>query len=342
MHKPDQQFCFTHSSGEDIYLFVLRNAKGTEVAVTNYGAIITSFRVVRKDGAVNDIVLGFDDVKEYLGKEYLSAYPYFGAAIGRYGNRIRDGEFSIDGKAYAVKRNLGADHLHGGSTGFDKVVWHCDSFTGNSLTLGYQSRDGEEGYPGSLNVTLRFDLSEDDQLSHEYTAVTDQPTIVNLTHHSYFNLNNGKGTIGDHFVKINASNILEQDARLNTTGKLIPVKCTAHDFTQLKKINKDWDEANGYDQSFVVDNNDGSVMAEAYSEESGTRLQIFTTEPIVHLYTGRWIPSVRGRENTLYGPYSGFCLETQVHPNAINIPHFPNTILRPGEKYHQKTVYKII
>jgi aldose 1-epimerase len=342
MDKSNQQYCFTHSGGEDIYLFTLRNAKGTEAIITNYGGILTSFRVVQQDGTINNIVLGFENVEEYMSEKYLAAYPYFGAAIGRYGNRIKDGKFTLDGKEYTLKKNLGTEHLHGGASGFDKKVWRCDAFSSGSLVLKYRSPDGEEGYPGNLEVTLRFELNEENELSHEYTAFTDQPTPVNFTHHSYFNLNNGKGTIGGHFVKINAAEILEQDANLTVTGILLPVPNTPYDFRQFKRIDTDWEPDTGYDQSFVVDPTAPPPAAEAYAEESGLKLQVFTTVPIVHLYTGIGIPALTGSGGTTYGPFSGFCLETQIHPNAVNIPHFPVTILRPGERYYQKTSYKVI
>ncbi|MET0393221.1 MAG: aldose epimerase family protein [Chitinophagaceae bacterium] len=342
MLQPNQQFCFTHPGGEDIYLFTLQNAKGTEAVITNYGGILTAFRIIQQDGHVNNIVLGFDKVEEYLAPGYLASYPFFGAAIGRYGNRIKDGRFSIDGKAYMVHRNLPPDHLHGGREGFDKKVWQCTDLSSQSLTLQYRSPDGEEGYPGNLDVTLRFELNDDNELSHEYTAVTDQPTPVNLTHHSYFNLNNGKGTIGDQSAKIKAAEILEQDANLSVTGNLLPVANTPYDFRELKRLDTDWEPGTGYDQSFVIDPSAQQPAAEAYSDKSGIGLQVFTTEPIVHLYTGGGIPPLAGSEGNTYGPFSGFCLETQVHPNAVNIPDFPNTVLRPGETYRQKTTYRLI
>lgn len=330
--------CFTHSSGEDIYLFTLSNLKGTKVRITNYGGIITSFNVMVQDGSSINIVLGFDKVEDYFSEQYVQANPFFGAAIGRYGNRIKDGRFSIDDKEYILQKNIGPDHLHGGFSGFDKKIWTVDSFSGNSLLLKYISHDGEEGYPGNLAVSLRFDLNDENELSYEYMAITDQPTAVNLTHHSYFNLDKDKKNIGDHHVSIHAANILEQDNNLTVTGKIIPVENTMYDFRESRPVNKNWDPAIGYDQSFVVDETDqGLPVAEACSTESGIKLQLYTTEPIVHLYTGKSIPELNG-----YGRFKGFCLETQVHPNAINIPHFPNTILRPGNIYHHKTIYKVL
>lgn len=344
MKKPNKKYCFTNLRGEDIYLFTLSNAKETEVSITNYGAIITSFKVKQRDGTINDIVLGFDNVEDYLSKKYLDGYPYFGAAIGRYANRIKGGEFSIDGKTYSVAKNKITDHLHGGHEGFDKKVWTPLSHTDNKLALKYRSADGEEGYPGNLDVTIEFELTDNNELIYEYTAKTDQPTAVNLTHHSYFNLDNGEGTIGKHMVKINAASILEQDDNFVVTGKSIAVANTQYDFRIFKQIDKDWIAADGYDQTFVLDNDDTgklTLAATAYSNQSGLQLEVYTNEPVVHFYSGKWIPQLNGITRKNYGPFSGLCFETQKQPNAINIPAFPNTVLRPGETYYTRTMYKV-
>jgi len=341
MRKGDKQFCFSYS-GEDIYLFRLSNSKGTEVCITNYGATIISFTILQKSGFANNIVLGFEKVEDYMSDDYLRTYPYFGAAIGRYGNRIKGGTFKLDGNEYSVAKNLGTDHLHGGNNGLDKRVWNCGDYSSNSLVLSYFSPDGEEGYPGNLFITLQFELSEENDLTYTYSAITDKATPVNLTHHSYFNLDNGEGNIGNTLLKINGSSILEQDEHLTVTGNLTEVKNSFYDFRQLKRINADWNPKTGYDQSYVLDTvNPSSPAAEAYSEKSGLWLQVLTTEPIVHLYTGAGIPAITGSKNKQYGAFSGFCLETQVHPNAVNIASFPDTILRPGQTYHQRTVYKV-
>jgi len=340
----DKKYCFQHSNGEDIYLFTLRNAAGTEVCITNYGAIITSFKVKTKDGSFNDIVLGFDKVEDYLSENYLKQYSYFGAACGRYANRIKNGRFFIDGKEYQVSQNMGSDMLHGGYVGFDKKVWQVINFNNSSLDLRYVSKDGEEGFPGNLETIIRFTLNENNELVYEFSAITDKATAINLTHHGYFNLNNGEGSIEKHQVKIYASKILAQDAGLVCNGEFMPVSGTLYDFRNFKPINKDWNKANGYDQCFVIDDKNGdlSLVAEAGSLESGLTLQIFSTEPTVQFYTAQGLAKMTGKNGIVYGPFSGFCLETHKHPNAINIPHFPNTVLRPGEKYYQKNVYKII
>ncbi len=343
----DQKFCFKNNSGEDIYLFSLINKHGTKVSITNYGAIITAFIVKTKDDLFNDIVLGFDDVKDYLWENYLKNYAYLGAACGRYANRIKNGKFVLDGKDYQLTQNMGNDILHGGKEGFDKKVWEfvsLNELANPSLELKYLSNDGEEGFPGNLETIIRFELNDENELSYEFIATTDKPTAVNLTHHSYFNLNNGKGTIEDHEVKINASHILAQDEGLVCNGEFMAVANNQYDFKIFKAINTDWSKADGYDQCFIVDNKTEKLelVAEARSQRSGITLQIFSTEPAVQFYTGQGLNISNAKNGNVYKSFSGFCLETHKHPNAINIPHFPNTVLRPGEKYYQKNVYKII
>jgi aldose 1-epimerase len=340
----DSQFCFTHSSGEDIYLFALRNNKGTTVHISNYGAIITSFITRQTDGRSNDIVLGFDDMRDYIGAEYLAAYPWFGAAIGRYGNRIKDAAFRIDEKFYTVSKNKPPDHLHGGNEGYDKKVWRMTDQSASSLTLALTDPDGNEGYPGTVEVSIRFELTDNNELSYQYIATADQLTPINLTHHSYFNLDVEKNSINKHRVKINCDKILEQDKGFVTTGAYVPVAGTFYDFRSWKTIDADWNAADGYDQSYACNTKTDhaiTLLAEAQSPQSGLRMEVWSTEPVVHFYTGKWIPSVKGKNGIRYEAFSGFCLETQIHPNAVNIPHFPNTILRPGEVYRHKTIYKL-
>jgi len=342
--RSQQQFCFTHPSGEDIYLFELRNTNGTTVSITNYGAIVTSFVIKKDDGTSNDIVLGFDSVEEYTGADYLQGYPWFGAAIGRCSNRIKNGAFEIDCKRFQVTPNKGNDQLHGGEIGFDKKVWQFVN-QGSSpnawLELKYKSPDGEEGFPGNLDVVVRFELTNENELSYEYTASTDKPTVVNLTHHDYFNLNNGTGSIDDHEIKIYSSTVLDQDENLVVNGNLIAVDNTPFDLRDFTRIGDGLKKIPEYDKSFVVAKNENSLVAEVRSKQSGLLLQVYTTEPIVHFYSGKWIPAVKGSHGNDYGPFSGFCLETHIHPNAINIPAFPSVILRPGETYRQKTIYKL-
>ncbi|HEY2722495.1 MAG TPA: aldose epimerase family protein [Chitinophagaceae bacterium] len=338
------QFCFTHPSGKDVYLFRLRNINKTEVLITNYGAILMAYKIAMPDNIVNDIVLGFDNVHDYLTADYLKPYPFMGAAIGRYANRIKDASFKIDDKEFHVSKNWGNDQLHGGLEGFDKKVWDLVSFDEkcNILQMKYSSPDGEEGFPGKLDVSICFELNDENDLIYEYTATCDQPTAVNLSYHTYFNLNNGKGKIINEEIKIHADKILEQDSALVPTGNYIDVAGTKYDFNDFHSIGDRLGD--GYDQSFVSDKKENqlSIIAEAISKTSGLKLQVLTTDPVVHFYTAQGLPALKGKNNTVYGPYSGFCLETQKHPNAINIPGFPNTVLRPGEKYFQKNVYKVV
>jgi aldose 1-epimerase len=338
-----RQFCFTHTTGEEVFLYSLKNSAGTEVLITNYGCIITSYKVKLPGGNMNDIVLGFDRVEDYLSKDYLESYPWMGCAIGRTANRIKNGAMKIDGQTYQLTQNKGKDNLHGGESGFDKKVWKEITYSDMHLELGYLSVNGEEGYPGNLEVRIRFELSEDAELSYTFRAKTDQPTIVNLTHHSYFNLDNGKGSIDEQDVRIHSSNILAQDEGLVTNGEIIDVTHSIFDLRNYRKIGPRFNDKEIYDQSYLIDakTSKTELVAEARSELSRTHLKIYSTEPIVHFYSGRWFPEVTGKNETLYGPCSGFCLETHIHPNAINLPHFPNTILRPGEEYFQETRYRV-
>lgn len=343
----EQKFCLKNSSGEDIYLFTLINKQGSVVNLTNYGAIITGFKIKSYNGQLNDIVLGFDEVSDYLSDSYLSNYAYLGAACGRYSNRIKNARFVIDSNEYHLSANMGHEQLHGGITGFDKKVWEVVSIEQDpfpSVSFKYFSVDGEEGYPGNLETTIRFTFNDDNELCYEFTSMTDKPTAVNLTHHSYFNLNNGEGSIEEHEVKIYASHYLMQDENLVCNGELIPVAETQYDFRIFKKINRDWNKEHGYDQCFIIDNKSDelSLVAEARSAQSALTLKIYSTEPAVQFYTGQGLNIMHAKNDIDYKPYSGFCLETHKHPNAINIPHFPNTVLRPGEKYYQKNVYKIL
>jgi aldose 1-epimerase len=342
-----KKFCFNNSKGEGIYLFSLINKHGTKVSITNYGAIITAFKVKTKNDSFNDIVLGFDNVEDYLSGNYLQHYAYLGATCGRYANRIKNGKFILDGKEYQLTQNMGNDILHGGKEGFDKKTWQIaleNEFPNPALELKYVSKDGEEGFPGNLETIIRFELNDENELSYGFSAATDQPTAVNLTHHSYFNLNDGKGTIEDHEVKINSSYILAQDEGLVCNGDFIAVDNNQYDFRIFKAINTDWNKADGYDQCFIVDNktDELELVAEARSKDAGIKLQIFSTEPAVQFYTGQGLNIKNAKDGNQYVPFSGFCLETHKHPNAINLPQFPNTVLRPEEKYYQKNVYKII
>jgi aldose 1-epimerase len=339
--KIEKQYLLNHS-GKDIYLFTLENQRGSRVKISNYGAIITSFSIKKPGADANDIVLGFDRIEDYWSPAFLNQYPWFGCAVGRNANRVRNAEFMLDGKLIKLTKNNGEHQLHGGTEGFDKKVWeHMDHSRNAGLELHYTSPDGEEGYPGNLDVSIIYRFSEEDELSYEFIAQTDKATPVNLTHHSYFNLDNGEGRIHDHILRIPASFYLEQE-EIVATGNLLPVQGTVLDFRSPAKVGEGLKTIQGYDHSFVLDRpGPGEPAADLYSEKSGTRLEIYSTEPVVHFYSGAWTPAVEGKNGITYGPFSGLCLETHKHPNAMNIPHFPGIILRPGEVYRHKTTYKV-
>lgn len=327
----------------DIAFYLLQHDSGASVRITNYGAIISSLVVRDRNGDLQDIVLGFDDVVSYTGKTYRSAYPYFGAILGRYSNRIRNGQFELDGKQYQLPVNLNNDTLHGGPEGFDSKVWTVEDMGETPepyIVLSYLSPDGECGFPGSLSVTVIYELNENG-LTWRLNAETDAPTIFNPAQHTYFNLNGGKDKIDRHRVQLYANTFMEQDETMNVTGKLLPVENTIFDFTKPKSLNCDWNEAQGYDQSFIINDYDGSLKlcAEAENEEASLGLKVFTTEPVVHLYTGRWIPELTGKNGMPYGYSSGVCFETQHHLNAINLNGFPDTVLRPGEQFSRTDCY---
>ncbi|HYH55869.1 MAG TPA: aldose epimerase family protein, partial [Anseongella sp.] len=331
--------------GRPVYTIELANSRQTSVRISNYGCLILSWIVKDKNGEDNNIVLGFDSPEDYMREEYLENYPYFGVLVGRYANRIKDGRFRINDELYQLPMNKGLDHIHGGHRGFDRVVWELHEIqeARSKAIFRYSSPDGEEGYPGNLDLSVSFELTEDNELIQHIAAETDRATPVNLTHHDYFNLNSGRGRIDGHWLCIPAGSYLEQDENLVVNGRLIPVENTWHDFREGKKIGLHLPHVGEYDQTFVLDKAYGelSLAASLHSPDSGLCLRVSTTEPVCHLYTGKWIPSLKGRNGQDYGPFSGLCLEMQRHPNAVNIPEFPDTILRPGEEYRQTTRYKL-
>lgn len=329
--------------GKEVLGIELTNTKGTYVKIYNYGAILNKFVVTNKHGEQQDIVLGFDDIDQYTSEAYLNDYPYFGAVIGRYANRIKNGRFTIDGVTHQLSQAKGGDCLHGGDIGFDRRVWDVLSTIDPSVTLQYVSPDGEENFPGNLTLQLTFKLTDEDELVLDFKATTDAATAVNLTHHSYFNLSPDLGTIANHIHRMPASNYLEQDDNYVVTGKLLPVEGTIHDFLGDKPIGRDWDPAEGYDQTYVLDKAYGefTLASETSEERSGLKLSVYTTEPVAHFYTAKYLNVKHGKGGKDYHPFEAFCVETQHQPNAVNIPAFPSTILRPGESYKQTTIYKI-
>lgn len=336
------------AEGTEVYLYTLKNSKGMEAAITNYGGIVVSLMTPDKNGQFADIVLGFDSLDGYL-KEH----PYFGAIVGRYGNRIGGAKFSISGKEYKLAANNGPNSLHGGIKGFDKKVWaaQVDDAT-NSLILSYSSPDMEEGYPGKLDVQVTYTLTEANELRINYKATTDKETVVNLTNHSYFNLaGQGNGDILNHSIQIMSEKTTPVDATLIPTGELKDVAGTPFDFTAPHKIgeriNDTSDEqikfGGGYDHNFVVDGQAGSLRPAARVTEptSGRAMEVLTTEPGVQFYTGNFLDgTLKGKGGKVYPKRSGLCLETQHFPDSPNKPQFPTTTLKPGQTYLSTTVYR--
>ncbi|MEO8108632.1 MAG: aldose epimerase family protein [Ginsengibacter sp.] len=329
--------------GKKISLYTLTNGDGNQVTITNYGGTVTSFVTPDKNGNKSSIIIGFDSLQPYLQKP-----PYFGALIGRYGNRIGDAKFSLDGKQYTLAANNGKNHLHGGLKGFDKVVWDASvaDSSSPSLTLKYLSKDGDEGYPGNLNVTVQYTLTNDNELKIEYNATTDKATPVNLTNHSYFNLTGDvSNTILDHTLMIDADRYTPVDTTLIPTGEIKPVKGTLFDFTTAKKIGRDIDQVpGGYDHNWVLNKKDSSLqkVAELTDSVSGRTMDVYTTQPGLQFYTGNFLDGTfTNRGGTPLKLHTALCLETQHFPDSPNKPNFPTTILQPGEQYHSVTMYKV-
>ncbi|MBO0359955.1 galactose mutarotase [Hymenobacter sp. BT186] len=335
------------NAGAEAQLFTLTNAHGVKATITNFGGTLTSLMVPDKDGKMGDVILGFDNVSGYQSPEFLKSGPYFGALIGRYGNRIKGGKFTLDGKEYTLAKNNGPNSLHGGKVGFDKVVWDAkpgSSADGQTLTLTYNSKDGEEGYPGNLAVTVVYTLTADDALRIDYTATTDKATPVNLTNHAYFNLNHGVGKdILGHEVTLPADRYTVVDATLIPTGELKPVKGTPFDFTTPHTIGERIGQVpGGYDHNWVLNNPSGMhAAATVYDAATGRTMEVTTTEPGIQFYTGNFLDgTLKGKGGTVYGKNSGFCLETQHFPDSPNQPSFPSTILKPGDTLKSTTIYK--
>jgi aldose 1-epimerase len=337
--------------GQSVELFTLTNAMGTEAKITNYGGIVVSLSVPDRTRKFADVVLGFNDLESYL-----KGHPYFGSIIGRYGNRIAKGHFSLDGVEYKLAVNNGPNHLHGGIKGFDKVVWTpAPTTTRNaaSLSLTYLSTDGEEGYPGNLNVKVVYTLTNNNELRIDYSATTDKDTVINLTHHSYFNLaGEGNGDILNHQLTLKSNRFLPTDATSIPTGELRSVGGSPFDFVTAhgigERINQNDQQlqfGNGYDHNWVVNGKPGRlrVAAEVYEPTSGRLMQVWTTEPGIQFYTGNFLDgTLTGKSGKPYQRRSGFCLETQHYPDSPNEPKFPTTTLRKGATYTSTTIYHFL
>ena len=335
---------------KEVILFSLHNNNGMTVKITNYGGIITNLSVPDKNGNFDNIVLGFDSLEKYTSQDYLAACPYLGAIIGRYANRIAGGRFLLEGKEYRLIRNNGPNHLHGGTIGFDKVVWDASEFRSDGsvgLKMHYFSKDMEEGYPGNLKITVIYSLTNQNELKVEYQGITDKPCPVNLTQHSYFNLNGLNSNILEHDLSLNANRYTIADDTLIPTGEIADVKNTPLDFRHSRKIGEIITRIdNGYDHNFILNNqNYGELTLAARVSEhlSGRTLEMYTTEPGVQLYTGNFLDgSLTDADGKKMNKHYGFCLEAQHYPDSPNKPAFPSTVLTPEKKYFQLTIYKFI
>ena len=336
-------------AGEEVEMYTMKNAGGMEAEIITYGGIVVSLKTADRTGKFADVVLGFDSLDGYL-----KSHPYFGALIGRYGNRIAKGSFTLNGVKYTLARNNGENHLHGGVKGFDKVVWKARDVStpeAQRLELSYLSKDGEEGYPGNLSVTVTYTLTSGNELRIDYSATTDKDTVVNLTNHSYFNLaGQGEGDVHGHLMTINADKFTPVDAGLIPTGELRSVEGTPFDFRKPTAIGarisgKDAQLAagKGYDHNFVLTGGGGTMALAARVMEpvSGRVMEVLTTEPGVQFYTGNFLDgTLRGKGGKVYQQRYGFCLETQHFPDSPNRPGFPSVVLKAGGRYETATVYR--
>jgi aldose 1-epimerase len=333
---------FGKVNNKNVDLYSLVNKNNLEVRITNFGGIVTQLFTPDRNGTMDNIVLGFEKLTDYL-----SDHPYFGAIIGRVANRIASGKFSLEGKKYELYINNGPNHLHGGKSGFDKKVWDAepvenDNYVG--LKLHYLSQDMEEGYPGNLNVDIEYRLTNNDELVIEYNAQTDKTTHINLTQHNYYNLNGCKKDVRDHVLQIHAEKYTEVGENSIPSGRIFEVENTPLDFRKPKRIGDDINNVEGgFDHNYVIADDDGKLKkaAEVHDPESGRMMTVETTEPGIQLYTSNYLDgTLTGTGSVTYEKHYGLCLETQHFPNAPNVPHFPSTILKPGNKYHQLTVYR--
>ena len=332
--------------GISIELFTLSNSNGITVKITNYGGIITSIITPDTTGRAGDIVLGFDSIEDYL-----KPHPYFGCIVGRYANRIAEGKFKVEGQEYSLAKNNGPNHLHGGIVGFDKVVWEVKEVTESdneaSLKLAYLSKDGEEGYPGNLSVTVSYSLTNDNQLIITYDASTDKTTPINLTNHSYFNLSAGQAkNCLDHVIKLNADKYVEVNDQYIPTGNLVDVASTPMDFTNPHPIGEFLDKVpGGYDHTYVI-KKEGTKEKMAYvawvHEPLTNRImEVYSTQPGAQFYIGNFLDgTLIGKNDIVYNKHYGFCLETHHFPDSPNQPSFPSAWLHPGEKFNEITIYK--
>ena len=333
--------------GNDVTLYTLTNKNGLRAKIMDYGAILVELSVPDRDSKLADITLGFDELDPYI-----KINPMFGSTVGRYANRIANAKFTLDGVEYKLTANAGKNHIHGGRTKrFDKVMWKGQEFQ-NAEDVGvrftYQSSDGEEGFPGNLNCTVTYTLTNNNELKISYKATTDKPTIVNLTNHSYWNLSGaGNGDVLGHQILINADRYTPAGEGLIPTGEIRSVEGTPLDFTRPKTIGariEELTETRGYDHNYVLNNWDGSLKlaARVYEPTSGRVMEVYTTEPGMQFYTANGLKGVKGKAGKVYDKHHGFCLETQHYPDSPNKPNFPSVVLRPGQTYSSETRFKLV
>ncbi|MEN8905269.1 MAG: aldose epimerase family protein [Clostridiales bacterium] len=337
---------------ENVYMYTIENKNRCSMSVINYGCIIVSFKVPDKDGKYDDIVLGLDKLDDYVNNNYA----YFGVTVGRYANRINNSHFVLDGKSYQLDKNEGENHIHGGHKGIGKVMWNAEILKDDIseyLKLTYLSIDGECGYPGNVKITNIYRLTDENELIIDYIANSDKDTILNLTNHTYFNLKGHKnGNVLDHYIKINSDFYTKSDEKTMPTGEVLKVENTPFDFRKEKlldnsmKKDKDFKNYIGFDQNFIINNysNEELKFAASVSEKtSGRCMKVYTTKPGIQFYTGNFLDkNVISKDKSNYDIHSGLCLETQYFPDSINFSHFSSPILKKGDDYKHKTIYKII
>jgi aldose 1-epimerase len=333
----------TAPGGKKADIYTLTNNKGVEVKITNYGGIVTSLKTADRNGVFADVVLGYDTLEQYVRDNS----PYFGALIGRYGNRIANAKFTLEGRQYTLAANNGPNHLHGGTRGFDKVVWDAEPLEREGsvgVRLTYLSKDGEEGYPGNLSCEVVYELTNDNELKIAYEASTDKTTVVNLTHHSYFNLaGHDSPDILSHELMLNAGHFTPVDETLIPTGQIKTVDGTPMDFRGPAAIGSRIDLVpGGYDHNFELDKTGGglTLAARVVEKSSGRVMEVFTTEPGIQFYSGNFLDGTQKGKGAVYNKHAGFCLETQHFPDSPNKPQFPSVVLEPSGRYRQTTVYK--
>lgn len=323
-------------------IFTISNGK-TEVDIMNYGATIVAIRTLDKNGNIVDVACGYDKVEDYINRG-----GYLGAIIGRNSNRIENAKFILNGKEYKIASNENKNNLHGGIKGFDKKMWDI-TIQNNSLYCKIVSDDMEEGFPGKADITVKYTLSEDNELGIEYFATCDKDTVMNLTNHTYFNLNgHNSGNIENHKLKINANFYTPVDENCCPTGEVFKVKDTVYDFTEFRVIGEDIDNlpdksiTNGYDHNFILDIKDKQIskIAEVVADETKIKMEVYTNKPAVQFYAGNFVEDCVAKDNAKYTKRQGFCLETQITPNCLTYNHLGNAILRKGEEYNYKTIYK--